>query len=277
MERHSAKPFFIYGTAWKEDRTTDYVRMALRAGFRAIDTANQRKHYFEAGVGEAMAEAMSAGGLKREELFLQTKFTFISGQDHRLPYDPRVPIAEQVQQSFQSSLNHLKVDYVDSLILHGPSQRNGLGKADFEAWNAMESLREAGVVRSLGVSNVAIDQLVMLWKEARFKPEWVQNRCYAITGWDHEIREFCRENGLQYQGFSLLTANAKHLSSPVLSKLAKRYQCTVPAIIFRFAIDAQMVPLTGTTSLQHMEEDLRALEFSLTADEVSEIERLAMA
>ncbi len=69
-----ALPDFLYGTAWKEGRTAGLVEQALRAGFRGIDTANQRRHYFEAGVGEGLAAAYRAGIVKREELFLQTKF-----------------------------------------------------------------------------------------------------------------------------------------------------------------------------------------------------------
>ena len=85
-------PALMYGTAWKEERTESLVRQALAAGFTAIDTANQRKHYHEAGVGAALA----ASGMARGDLFLQTKFTYVRGQDHRLPYDPKADIGTQV-------------------------------------------------------------------------------------------------------------------------------------------------------------------------------------
>src|SRR4051812_43833653 len=110
-------PNFIYGTAWKEDRTAALVELAVRAGFRAIDTANQRRHYFEAGVGAAVATLYREGVVKREELFLQTKYTFRPGQDDRLPYDAQAPLATQVAQSMASSLEHLGTDYVDSYVL----------------------------------------------------------------------------------------------------------------------------------------------------------------
>src|SRR3954469_16117406 len=102
-----ASPTFLYGTAWKEDRTATLTELAIRSGFRAIDTANQRRHYFEAGVGEALAAVYRAGLVTRAELFLQTKFTYQPGQDHRLPYDPTAPLAAQVAQSLASSLEHL--------------------------------------------------------------------------------------------------------------------------------------------------------------------------
>ena len=130
----------IYGTAWKEDETRRLVGLALAAGFRAIDTANQRKHYAEAAVGDALADAYAAGIVRREDLFLQSKFTHLGGQDHRLPYDPRAPVAVQVRQSFESSLKHLHTDRLDSYVLHGPYYRGGLGPEDWEVWAASEEL-----------------------------------------------------------------------------------------------------------------------------------------
>src|SRR5262245_28396883 len=107
-------PRFLYGTAWKEDRTRAMTELALRQGFRGIDTANQRHHYHEAAVGEAVAASVHNGLVAREDLFLQTKFTFRPGQDHRLPYDPKAPIPTQVEQSFTSSLEHLGTRVIDS-------------------------------------------------------------------------------------------------------------------------------------------------------------------
>src|SRR6266480_116525 len=100
----SAIPDFLYGTAWKEDLTSALTELALRAGFRGIDTANQRRHYFEAGVGQGLAAAYRAGVITRVHVFLQTKFTYQHGQDHRLPYDPTASLSAQVAQSLASSL-----------------------------------------------------------------------------------------------------------------------------------------------------------------------------
>src|SRR6185437_12221023 len=95
-------PRFLYGTAWKEDRTQRLTELALEQGFRGIDTANQRRHYHEAGVGRGIATFIKSGHGKRDDLFIQTNFTFRPGQDHRLPYDPAAPISVQVEQSFAS-------------------------------------------------------------------------------------------------------------------------------------------------------------------------------
>lgn len=265
----------LYGTAWKEDQTEPLTLLALRQGFRGIDTANQRKHYHEAAVGQAISAAIAAGLVVRDDLFLQTKFTFQRGQDHRLPYDPEAPIGQQVAQSFASSLVHLGVAHIDSYVLHGPTHQAGLSEDDWQAWRAMEAIHESGQARLLGISNVSLEQLTLLCRQARVRPRFVQNRCYAVHGWDRGVRRFCTANGIVYQGFSLLTANRQALASPKIASIAKRYGRGIPQIIFRFALDLAMLPLTGTTNAGHMRDDLNTADFCLSAEEITQIENLA--
>ena len=266
-------PRFLYGTAWKEDDTARLTTLALAAGFRGIDTANQRKHYHEAGVGSALG----ASKIARAELFIQTKFTSQGGQDHRLPYDAMADAGTQVLQSFARSLEHLGVDYIDSYVLHGPTTRSGLAPYDREVWRAMESLAVAGKARLLGVSNVTLDQLERLCAQAQVQPSFVQNRCYARTGWDREVRAFCRAHGIVYQGFSLLTANRAELQMPRVLALAARIGRTPAQLVFRYAMQVGMQPLTGTTSDAHMREDLASYDFELSDDDVETIDDIAGA
>ena len=267
-------PRFIYGTAWKEDATQRLVELALAQGFRGIDTANQRKHYDEAAVGQAIGAAINSGLVRREDLFLQTKYTFAQGQDQRLPYDPRAAVAVQVEQSLASSLLHLGASAVDSLLLHGPSQRVGLTAADWEAWRAMEALHDQGLARLLGACNVSLEQLERLWDQARVKPRLVQNRCYATSGWDRAVRSFCSAHGMIYQGFSLLTANRAVLARPEMAEIARQHGRGIGPIVFRFALDVGMIPLTGTTDAGHMQADLDVFQFSLEPREIDQIEHL---
>jgi diketogulonate reductase-like aldo/keto reductase len=268
-------PRFLYGTAWKEDATRRLTELALEQGFRGIDTANQRRHYHEAAVGEALAAAIGRGTAPRDELFIQTKFTFRRGQDHRLPYDPLVAVAEQVRQSFASSLRHLAVDWIDAYLLHGPTLRTGLAPADWEAWQSMETIHESGKAPLLGVSNFSLEQLQALCGRARVRPRIVQNRCYASRAWDRDLRQYCQTNRIVYQGFSLLTANQQSLSRPEVSRIARRYGRTISQVVFAFALDAGIVPLTGTSSPEHMREDLGVFDFRLDAAEIDLLERLA--
>jgi diketogulonate reductase-like aldo/keto reductase len=269
-------PGFLYGTAWKEDATCRLATLALEQGFRGIDTANQRRHYHEVGVGEALAAAIAAGRVTRDDVFLQTKFTFQAGQDHRLPYNPKAAIATQVEQSFASSLEHLGVDTIDSYVLHGPTQRVGLHADDWAAWRAMEAIHASGRAKLLGVSNVSLEQLRSLCEQARVPPRFVQNRCFAVRGWDRQVREFCTAHDIVYQGFSLLTANREALARPDMARIAERHGRSIAQIVFRFALDVGMLPLTGTTDADHMRTDLDVFDFQLQPDEIERIETLAI-
>lgn len=274
MSRENSIPPFLYGTAWKEDRTAALTELALRAGFRGVDTANQRRHYFEAGVGEGLAAVYEAGVVSRDDLFLQTKFTYPRGQDHRLPYDPAATLGVQVAQSLASSLQHLGTDHVDSFVLHGPSSGEW-GDADAEVWDAMRKERDAGRTRLLGVSNVSLQHLEQMEATSAELPALVQNRCFARFGCDREVRSFCRERNIIYQGFSLLTANPEVLRHRPFADFAASVHATPAQVVFSFARAVGIVPLTGTSNAEHMREDLASLELKVAPDVVRAIESIA--
>lgn len=265
-------PALIYGTAWKKEHTAALVQLAIEHGFRGVDTACQPKHYDEAGVGAGVAASLSAG-LRRGDLYLQTKFTPLDGQDpQRIPYDPAAPLAQQVAQSFQVSLRNLQTEYLDCLVLHSP-----LATVDETAtvWQAMEEIVTSGGARRIGISNCyALDELRALYAAARVKPAIVQNRFHAQTRYDRDIRAFCKQNGIIYQSFWTLTANARVLRSAPLESLAGKYGRTPAQILFRHLTQDGIVPLTGTRSPQHMREDLAIFEFELAEEERALIEQL---
>jgi diketogulonate reductase-like aldo/keto reductase len=269
-------PTFLYGTAWKEDKTSQLVVEAVNAGFRGIDTACQRKHYNEAGVGSGLQKIYSSTPITRNDLFLQTKFTFLAGQDHRLPYNPDAPFAEQVAQSFAQSLTNLQTHYIDSYVLHGPSHYPGLAEEDYQTWQAMEELQKSGKTRYLGVSNVDLQQLKLLVTAAEIKPTFVQNRCFARTSWDRDIRRFCKLNDITYQGFSLLTANRRELANPVVAIMADNHGKSIAQLIFRFATQIGILPLTGTTNRENMQKDLAIEDFQLSESEVKQLTNIGL-
>ena len=266
----------MYGTAWKEERTTELVERAILQGFRAIDTANQRKHYFEEAVGAAISDHIDRGTVSRDDLFLQTKFTHLDGQDHRLPYEADAAVRDQVHQSFAKSLEHLRTDRIDSYVLHGPSQRVGLAAQDWEAWTAMEEVHEQGAIGVLGVSNFSAEQLDILLAEANVRPSFVQNRCFAVSGWDREVRQACEASDIVYQGFSLLTANRKVWKSRRVAAIGKSHGLTPAQVIFCLALELDMLPLTGTSDAGHMQADLACSRGVLSPEEVRELESVAV-
>ena len=206
IRRVAKIPPMLYGTAWKKDRTKELVELAIRTGFRGIDTACQPKHYYEPGVGEALTALINENVITRSDLFLQTKFTGIRGQDpSNIPYDPSDPIREQVWTSFSTSLMNLNTDYIDSLVMHSPCEKLS---DTLIVWNTFEEIYDTGRVLNLGLSNTYdINTLRTVYGSARIKPKFLQNRFYKESGYDKEIREFCKQNGILYQTFWTLTAN----------------------------------------------------------------------
>ena len=265
-------PRIIYGTAWKKERTAALVEQAIGLGFRGIDTAGQPKHYNEAGVGDGVAACLHRG-IDRSELYLQSKFSPLNGQDPmQVPYDPNAGLGEQVAQSFQTSLKNLQTPYLDCLVLHSPLASRQL---TMEAWQAMEQLFHSGGAKQLGISNCYDPrQFELLYQEAEVKPAVIQNRFYAETGYDRAIRDFCREHRIIYQSFWTLTANPTVLAHPVLKTLAANYQRSAAQIFFRYLSQIGIIPLTGTTSESHMREDLAIFDFELAADECEAVESL---
>jgi diketogulonate reductase-like aldo/keto reductase len=258
-------PKIIYGTAWKKDDTERLVRTAIQYGFRGIDTACQPKHYNEAGVGAGVAACLHSG-LTRADLYLQTKFTSVSGQDPaQTPYDRNARISEQVAQSFAASLRNLQTDYLDCLVLHSPLATM---RETVVVWRAIEQLVDTGGVKAIGISNCyRPEQIATLYELARIKPAVVQNRFYAETHYDREIRDFCHKHNIIYQSFWTLTANPKLLTHAAIKTLASKYSRTAAQILYRYLTQIDIVPLTGTRSEVHMRDDLAIFEFELDKSE----------
>ena len=264
-------PKMLYGTAWKKERTSALVTTALEAGFRGIDTACQPRHYNEPGVGEGIANALRSG-IKREDLYIQSKFTPQSGQDPQsIPYNPKDRLAKQVSTSFACSLENLRIDSLDALVLHSPLQNwDDLQ----EVWAAMESFADQGLVRYLGISNCySLEVLQKLHAWSRVKPQILQNRFYQETQYDKSLRKFCHDNLITYQSFWSLTANPHIVNSPLLSSIAERENIAKEQVFYLFLCQIGITPLNGTTSEEHMRDDLQALNQKLNQDDVAQILR----
>ncbi|KLT42284.1 Aldo/keto reductase, partial [Cutaneotrichosporon oleaginosum] len=246
----------VYGTAWKKERTADLVYTALKAGFRGIDTACQPKHYREDLVGVGLQRALADGLVTRDELYLQTKYTSIDGQDRAqaLPYDLRAPVGEQVAQSVARSLQNWGVDALDAVVLHSPLRTRA---ATLEAYRALEACVGEGKIGRLGVSNIYdADELAWLIAQAQVPVSVVQNRWYEGNGWDWPIYDLCQKHGIAYQSFWTLTGSPSLLASAPLRALASRKGCTPEQAVYRLCQLWNITPLCGSTNETHMKEAL---------------------
>lgn len=253
------QPFIVYGTAWKKERTAELVEQAVKAGFRFIDTACQPKHYNEAGVGEGWTNAAKELNLDRRDIFLQTKFTSLDGQDpNNIPYDKTLPLEEQVKQSLDVSLTNLKTTYLDSLVMHSPEPTV---EDTMRVYRTMESFVEDGRVKRLGISNCYdYEKFTTIYEQAKVKPSVLQNRLYEDSNFDTELRQFCKEKGIWYQSFWTLTANRHALATDAARDWAAKKSLNPQTLMFAFLMQlGYITPLSGTTSLTHMQEDVAVM------------------
>lgn len=264
--RVSKVPSLLYGTAWKKDQTRKLVSQALRSGFIGLDTAAQPKHYQEDLVGDGLRDVVNDGHIKRSDLYVQTKFTSIHGQDpQNMPYDATKSITDQINASVASSLRNLRYhedgvehSYIDCLVLHSPFPTMTQTK---EAWRAMEC-HVPETVRTLGISNAYhLSVLEELYSFATVKPSVLQNRFYQDSNYDHDIRSFCKDRGVVYQSFWTLTANPHLLRSNPVELVAREVGVGKAVALYGLVLGLGDVSiLDGTTHSQRMQEDLEGVE-----------------
>ncbi|PGH36254.1 hypothetical protein GX50_00939 [[Emmonsia] crescens] len=261
----TAIPVFLYGTAWKKEQTADLVYQALSAGFKGIDTAAQPKHYREDLVGEGLRRALAEDTVKREDVYVQTKYTSIGAQDvHSAPYDPSYSIADQIHSSIKSSLANLrplddasseKDAYLDALVLHSPLPTTN---ETLEAWATLEEY-VPHKIRNLGISNCELPLLKTLYSSTKVKPAVVQNRFYPGSKFDVALRQFCRENSIVYQSFWTLTANPELVWSTEVGLLSQQVRISPQAALYCLVLGlGNTVLLNGTKNEGRMLGDLAA-------------------
>jgi diketogulonate reductase-like aldo/keto reductase len=182
-----------------------------------------------------------------------------------MPYDPKLPIADQVRASIESSLFNLRTsddpgsestNYLDALVLHSPLPTM---QETLEAWRACEEY-VPHKIRNLGISNCWLPVLTALERDATIKPAVVQNRFYPETQFDTALRAFCREKSIVYQSFWTLSANPALVWSAEVGGLAHRAGISPQAALYCLVLAlGNTVVLDGTTKQAHMVADIEAL------------------
>eukprot|EP00397_Hematodinium_sp_SG-2012_P037361 GEMP01040480.1.p1 GENE.GEMP01040480.1~~GEMP01040480.1.p1 ORF type:complete len:224 (+),score=45.47 GEMP01040480.1:271-942(+) len=212
-------------------------------------------------------------GNRREDLFIQTKYTAKGGQDaDSIPYNPRAPLPEQVRASVQESLRNLRMDYIDSLLLHSPMPTM---EESLEVYRTLEGFVRDGVIGKLGVSNwYDLRTFRQFYDEVTIKPSFVQNRFVKDFGHDVELRKFLRslDPPVEYQGFWTLTGNIAVVQKSVVRSIAKSNHMTPEVLWYRFLVQEGIIVLNGTQN--HMTEDLAVLKApQLSAQDMRDLRR----
>ncbi|MFI5436491.1 aldo/keto reductase [Rhodococcus baikonurensis] len=232
-------------------RTTETVRVALDAGYRHVDAAQVYGN--EAGVGTAIAES----GLPREDVFITTK---LNPQHHG--YD-------STSKELEESLRKLRTSYVDIYLLHWPSP----GKDRYlESWRACEDLLSQGKVRSIGVSNLTVANLVWLAERSATVPAVNQVELHPNFQQD-ELLRYHHSHGIITQAWGPL-ALGKSLNDPTLQVLAEKYRKTPAQLILCWHIQLGNIPLPKSVTPSRIRENLEIFDFRIDADDMGRITAL---
>lgn len=284
-----APHLIMYGGAWKGSHAEQNVLNAIELGYRAFDTANvYAASYNETAMGVALERARSVG-LHRKELFIQTKFTpGIAGNANSEcpdgPWDPKTcmfdkdaDLATQVRQSAQTSLDHLRVEQLDALIIHESRQP---WDELVTIWRTLEDLYTEGKTASIGLSHIHdAATFRRLLDIAKIKPSFVQHPIFASNGWDRTIRQICREHGIVFQAYSLNHADNDFVyETATVQRIARRLNCTPRQVVVAMTKRLGLLPLVGPQDpikMAHAIAAARYLPALLTEAEVDMLENIA--
>ena len=272
MQPARPRPFPTSSTAPPGRKTAPpaLTELALRTGFRGIDTANQRRHYFEAGVGQALAAAYRAGVVTRARPVPADQVHLPGRPGPPAALRPRAPISPRRSPSRSPARSSTSAtDHVDSYVLHGPASGRGWTDDDAEVWAAMVQERDAGRTRAARREQRLAAPPRADGGVRRRGAAFVQNRCFARP------RLGPRRSGRSAASGASST-RASRCSPPTRRCCATRWspaspralEATPAQVVFRFAQAVGMLPLTGTSDAEHMRQDLASRDLALSADEV---------
>lgn len=220
---------------------------ALESGYRLIDTANA--YVNERAVGRAMKKS----GLKREEIFLETKLW---------------PSFYEQADAVEKTLARLDTDYIDLLLIHQPAGNYIAG------YKLMEKAYKEGKVRAIGLSNFNMEQIKEILSVCEVKPAILQTEVHPYYQ-EKELKAFLDKEGMVIQAWYPLGHGDKALiEEPVFSRLAQKYGKSNAQIILRWHVQAGNIVIPGSKNPAHIKDNFALFDFALTEEEMSEIAAL---
>ncbi|XP_074507055.1 putative oxidoreductase ZK1290.5 [Sebastes fasciatus] len=251
-------PMLGIGTSQVGGFSQDAVLYAVReCGVRLIDTSKFN------GFEVQLAEVFRDSGVPRSDLWVTNKLW---------PLDYGY---ETAKKAFQKSCSQMGVEYLDVYMLHWPdSMQPGSSNRELraESWRALEDLLEQGLCRSIGVSNFVIHHLEQLKQDCTVVPH-VNQVEYHPYQQPHKLMEYCRQEGIAFQGYSPL-AKGQALSDPTIIQLAQKYGRTPAQICIRWSIQNGAITIPKSTKKERVEENCQVFGFQLEEEDMEAIKNL---
>uniref|UniRef100_F6TRZ9 Aldo-keto reductase 1a n=1 Tax=Ciona intestinalis TaxID=7719 RepID=F6TRZ9_CIOIN len=265
------------GTARLFSKTYETVKTALKLGYRMLDTAQiytgeDKINNFKVSSEEEIGRAIADSDVPRSELFIVTKLA------------PESMEKENAIAKVEESLKKLRTDYIDLLLIHDFYMSTACGPDDtdlpecknnpFLAWKTMEEMQAKGLVRSIGVSNIYIEDLQYLVKMAKTPISAVQN-WFDPLHQEREIRALCAKNNIRFMGYSALgfTWIDKEQGlgrdvNPVLTNqnivaIGNNHDLPTTLVVLRWAMEMNVTVMPCTTNVDHLEQNLNSRLFPL--------------
>ena len=255
----------------------EVVYQSIKDGTRLIDTAAIYRN--EEEVGKGIKRAIDENIVKREDLFVVTKCW--------------LPDKENPEQALKTSLDKLKLSYVDLYLDHWPCGKDYSGKNKFkhvsvrELWPKFESLVEKGMTKSIGVSNYNVQNILIILSFCKIKPAVNEVEFHPYL-YQKDLQEFCDKEGIKIFSYYPLVKgrlctpelvkekDLDLLNEPVVKKLCEKYGKTPGQVVLNWHIHVGVIPIPGTSKPERMKENLGALEFKMEEDEYKSISDLCV-
>lgn len=237
--------YSIFGDEAKSVFTTAY-----ETGYRAIDCG---RYY---GNEKDWGNAVKVSGVKREDIFIQTK---VSHAEEKKP-------DFNVIRDFEITLENFSTNYIDCLLIHWPNMDTLQS-----TWKAMEKLYKDGKVRVIGVSNFRKEHFEILRETAEIMPMVCQIERHPCRK-QPETYLYCRINGIQLQAYQPIAVGRPELmNNPLLISIAQKHGCSVPQIALAWNIATGVIPLPRSRNAERLKENYASMMIKLSKDEVDEI------
>lgn len=248
-------PWFGLGVFKVEDgpELVEAVKLAIKAGYRSIDTAAIYGN--EKAVGEGIRAGIKEAGISREDLFITSK-VWNSDQGY-----------ETTLAAYEESLKKLELDYLDLYLVHWPVE----GKYK-DTWRALETLYKEKRVRAIGVSNFQIHHLQDVMKDAEIKP-MINQVEYHPRLTQKELQAFCKEQGIQMEAWSPLM-QGQLLDNETLQEIAEKHDKTTAQVILRWDLQNGVITIPKSTKEHRIIANADIFNFELTKEDMEKIDAL---